>query len=278
MPRERSDRVSIVSSAAVRSSASTGSARSGDRASSVRASRRFTASATRCCWAPSWMSRSSRRRSSSCGGDDALARCPQLHRPLPSCPAAGRASSARRPDGPQHQPCLRGESREQLLLHRREGLPVALLDDEDAQLLVPVAHREHPPTAGGRCRRRPDPAGAASGVRAGRPGRGRHEPAGHGAARPGRTAHRSPRRAAWPSGREPRRWRMPPATSSRNRVENLVRRRTLAAGQPRSDRPRAARAPARTRARRSPWRAPTGARCGASVLPMRAPPPRTTAT
>ena len=32
---------------------------------STRSNRRLTASATRCCWAPSWMSRSSRRRSSS---------------------------------------------------------------------------------------------------------------------------------------------------------------------------------------------------------------------
>ena len=36
---------------------------SGERPATVWASRRLTARATRCCWAPSWMSRSSRRRS-----------------------------------------------------------------------------------------------------------------------------------------------------------------------------------------------------------------------
>ena len=45
--------------------ASSASARSGARPASVSARRRFTARATRCCWAPSWMSRSSRRRAAS---------------------------------------------------------------------------------------------------------------------------------------------------------------------------------------------------------------------
>ena len=65
MPLDRATRVSIVSSAARAWARSWAVARTGALVARVWASRRLTASATRCCCAPSWMSRSSRRRSSS---------------------------------------------------------------------------------------------------------------------------------------------------------------------------------------------------------------------
>ena len=62
---------------------------------SVSASRSFTASATSCCWAPSWMFRSIRRRSSFCAATSRRAR------------PSGRRSARRC----GHQPGLRGEVR-----------------------------------------------------------------------------------------------------------------------------------------------------------------------
>ena len=50
----------------------------GSEPASSRARRRFTMSATSCCWAPSWRSRSIRRRSASRRRDDAGARGPEL--------------------------------------------------------------------------------------------------------------------------------------------------------------------------------------------------------
>ena len=93
------------------------------RPARVCASRRFTASATRCCWAPSWMSRSSRCRSTSCAvtsrsrTDVPPPPRRQLGRPLaparhatgrPACtrPAwAARPSNSRTSTGVSGRPC-----------------------------------------------------------------------------------------------------------------------------------------------------------------------------
>ena len=57
--------MAIAASTAVTCSARTARARSGALPTRVWARRRLTTRATRCCWAPSWMSRSRRRRSAS---------------------------------------------------------------------------------------------------------------------------------------------------------------------------------------------------------------------
>ena len=97
------------------------SARSGARSASVCASRRLTTSATRCCWAPSWMSRSSRaaRRR---GRRPAAPRRLQLLGPQPKL-AARRAELGAQPRAAQHQPGLGGQTGEQPLLDRGQGPP-----------------------------------------------------------------------------------------------------------------------------------------------------------
>ena len=64
-PTDSRSRVCTASSRADRTVWAVACARGGSLVTSTFSSRRLTASATRCCWAPSWMSRSSRRRSSS---------------------------------------------------------------------------------------------------------------------------------------------------------------------------------------------------------------------
>ena len=110
MPRESRPRVTIASAAACSCPVRSASARSGDRSASVCANRRLTASATRCCWAPSWMSRSSRRRSvswastsrcreersSSARADSSAARCSSSTRRL--APRSTSPACAARPE------------------------------------------------------------------------------------------------------------------------------------------------------------------------------------
>ena len=59
------------------------------------------ASATSCCWAPSWMFRSSLRRSSSCAVDEALLRRLQVGQARLGAAGSGARSAARAPPAPR---------------------------------------------------------------------------------------------------------------------------------------------------------------------------------
>ena len=85
MPRARSRRSSSAPGSRSRSAASISAAFAGSRSVRLRARRAFTASATSCCWAPSWMLRSSLRRSSSCAATSRFcAACRSSRRALSS--------------------------------------------------------------------------------------------------------------------------------------------------------------------------------------------------
>ena len=105
----------------------------------VWASRRFTARATRCCWAPSWTSRSSARRSLSCAS---TSRCRESRSSSARADssAARRSSSARRRAPRSIRPAWSARPGEEPLLHRGERHLVALPDDQHAQQLAAVPH------------------------------------------------------------------------------------------------------------------------------------------
>src|SRR5207249_5845106 len=69
----------------------------------------------------------------------------QFPRPLGAFPEPyGRLCAQSR--GAQHQTRLRRQPGDELLLHRGERLPVALLNDENPEHLVGVAHRDRKST------------------------------------------------------------------------------------------------------------------------------------
>ena len=99
-PLDSAVNVSMVALAAAACSASSRAPRSGDRPSSVWASRRLTSSAMTSCWAPSWMLRSNRCRSASCRVDQVPSGLAQLlGASLQRRPAAARAQRGARPPG-----------------------------------------------------------------------------------------------------------------------------------------------------------------------------------
>ena len=243
------------------------------RAASVAASRRFTASATRCCWAPSWMSRSSRTPLGVLRVDEPLARDPQL---LGARGELGqRGARARRGAGRRAAPARPGRRA------RRTGAPRRRS----------AARRRAPARRARRAARSP--------CRTGKPPRPGRRPApwsDHGTRRPGRGQHRlvadaRPRPA-------PTRRRCPSASTRAIRSGQLLRpggcrrqrhenRRSTSYGEgwpPWTTRrgavARGGSAPGRTRARRPPWRAPrapgSGTPCARRARPRRARPRRTT--
>ena len=123
--------------AALTCSARTRRARSGDRPARTWASRRFMARATRCCCAPSWMSRSSRRRSASWA---AITRVRELSSSRVRARSSWRRSSswARSATSSQHETGLGREVGEQPLLYGCQRHPGPLLEPEHAQHLVAV--------------------------------------------------------------------------------------------------------------------------------------------
>ncbi len=207
-----------------------GTARSGRRRATVSASRRLTASATRCCCAPSWMSRSSRRRSASWvsisrsrDARSSAARARQLVVP------GGELGP--QPDQPQHEPGLRREPGEQPLLHRGQRRAGAAPAAGARRSTLPPwrtsRRADRSPVASASWRRRSG--GGRIGRRRRRPGRREHQPA----------LNRQPDlrppgvgalgEQPWPSGRAAPRSGSAPVTVSENAAEDVVRRRLAAA-------------------------------------------------
>ena len=145
MPRDSWTRVSIgVARPRPPGRPAAASARSGDRAASgLAASRRFTASATRCCWAPSWMSRSSRAALVVLSVDQPLAGRAQLVGPgrqlgqplLAARRAAARPAAPDRPGRP---------ARRTAAPRPRSAACPPLLQHQHAEQLAAVPHRQAP--------------------------------------------------------------------------------------------------------------------------------------
>ena len=140
MPRERSTSVAMAESIASTCCSSTAPARSGERDATVCASRRLTTSATRCCWAPSWMSRSRRRRSASRASTrrrrDTWSSSARAARSAGRCASSARSRRGAAPARPG-------------LRDRRTGVP------RPAQrLVVALLQPQHPELVRRRARRR----------------------------------------------------------------------------------------------------------------------------
>ena len=116
-------------------------ARSGERPTMVCASRRLTVRATRCCWAPSWRSRSRRLRSAS-WVSMRRSREALISSERTSSSARRSSSSARSPNPLQHQAGLGGQPGEQPFLDESESQTGSLLEPEHPQQLAAVAHRQ----------------------------------------------------------------------------------------------------------------------------------------
>ena len=104
---------------------------------------RLTARATRCCWAPSWMSRS-RRRARRRGLSTSRWREPQLLGPSGSARGAGGTSSARSWTPCSTRPGLRRETREQPLLDRRQRRALGAPAGAACRAARPPARRRAP--------------------------------------------------------------------------------------------------------------------------------------
>ena len=248
--------------------------RSRDRGASVSASRRFTARATRCCWAPSWMSRSSRRRSASWAST-------RRWRDVRSSSARAESSSTRcgelgaEPGAAQHRPGLGGEPGEQSLLDRGERPVLVLPARRSTPSSSPAWPTERPVPS----RRRDRPR---VGVLAGRLAPGGQVAASAG--QPPTTSHTCAHSAPVPSAST---FAIRAGSSSRvvaagdglgERPQHVVRRR-LAAVHRRRRRPRSSRVctgskPSATTAVASTERATSGE----DVCPISTPPPSTTTT
>ena len=277
MPRERSDRVSIVSSARgcqLREHGGQPARTIGRRASGPAAdsppARRGAAGRRRGCPAPAAAApRPGRRRSARATRCSSAARC--------ELSSSRTASSARRRTERSTSPAWAASPVNSFSSTGVSGCPIVLLHDEDARASRPRgALRAH----GGHAERRWRRPGRAARRR------GRRRAA---RSRPGTSppSHAEPHLRVAGAGR----LREQPGHPRRDLVrgvcaghllgepgEHLVRRRPFAARRAGRQPAVAAGVPARTRARRSRWRARTARGCGESVRPSSAPPPRTTAT
>ena len=165
MPRARSRRSSIASVASSGGSRASTSSSRGPGRRAFRASGASPISATSCCCAPSWRLRSSLRRVLVLRVDQPLPRRAELldrvHQLL------GERHVA------HHQPCLRGQVADELLLGRRDRVAGLLLDRQRAEELALMPDRlAHRRRATVRRRRRPTAtSGRAVGVRAATPPR-----------------------------------------------------------------------------------------------------------
>ena len=250
------------------------SARSGDRWARVSARRRFTASATRCCWAPSWMSRSSSRRSASCRSTSRSRDAAQLVGPRRQL-GAPQLELGAQPCPAQDQPRLPGQPREQALLDRGERACARAPGRPGRR----AARRRAAPRATGGPATSAIDSGPARSPRAW-PRAARSRPASAGRRRPARPAT-TPRRCPRPAPGHPRR-QLLGGVAARHRLgepaQHVVRRGEAAVHRPRRDRLQPRLDAARTPARPRPSPAPTGPGSARTVWPMSRPPPSTTTT
>ena len=135
MPRARSRRSSSAACVSPWSWPTSSRAFCASRSIRPSASLSLTASATSCCCAPSWMLRSSRRRSASCA---------ETSRFCAAFRSSSRALSASvRRTLLSTSPAWDGEIGDQLLVRRRDGIARRLADRERAQQLARLHDRVH---------------------------------------------------------------------------------------------------------------------------------------